>query len=162
MAVIGILSDSHGEHVRTRQALLFLQSMKCDSIIHLGDIGTLEVLDECAGLPVSLVFGNCDFINQLKDYAIGIGLDVQHPVGKKTIDGISFAFLHGDDIASYQQLLDDPEVEVLLHGHTHEMRDEIVKNTRCINPGALHRAARYTIATFDTNSTTLEFHVLDE
>ena len=162
MAIVGILSDSHGEHARTRKALSVLQSMNCDSIIHLGDIGTLEVLDECAGLPVSLVFGNCDFVGNLRDYAIEIGLDVQHPIGKKVIGGIAFAFLHGDDMVSYQQLLDDPAVEVLLHGHTHEMRDETVKNTRCINPGALHRAARYTIATFDTNSNVLEFHVLDE
>jgi predicted phosphodiesterase len=37
-------------------------------------------------------------------------------------------------------------VDFLLHGHTHEVRDERVGSTRIINPGALFRARRYTAA----------------
>ena len=50
---------------------------------------------------------------------------------------------------------------VVVYGHTHEKRDEVVHNTRCINPGALHRAPVYTVAVLDTEDDTLTFYELD-
>ena len=55
-------------------------------------------------------------------------------------------------------MLDNESIDVIFHGHSHETRDEMVKNTRCINPGALHRAKSYTVATFDTQSKVVAFH----
>jgi predicted phosphodiesterase len=37
--------------------------------------------------------------------------------------------------------------DYLIHGHTHELRDERTAGTRIINHGALHRAPRFTVAT---------------
>jgi predicted phosphodiesterase len=48
----------------------------------------------------------------------------------------------------------------VLHGHTHEIRDERVGLTRVINPGALHRAARYTAAVLEPASDRLEIIVV--
>ena len=47
--------------------------------------------------------------------------------------------------------------DYLLHGHTHETRDERVGRTRVVNPGALSRAARYTCALLDPRSDALRF-----
>jgi predicted phosphodiesterase len=47
-------------------------------------------------------------------------------------------------------------VDYLLHGHSHEVRDERVGRTRIINPGALCRAARYTAAILDPDADALE------
>ena len=157
MALIGILSDSHGEQQRTRAAINLLLKEGCARIYHLGDVETLEVLDELAGHPISLVFGNCDVVNRLADYAQDLGIDVQHPKGTTKYEHYSIGYLHGDRFDHYHQLLDDEAVQVVFHGHTHETRDEIVENTRCINPGALHRSARYTVATFDTQTDELNF-----
>ncbi len=158
MALLGILSDSHGEQLRTRAALRLLQSLGCDLMIHLGDVETCEVIDECAGFPVKLLFGNCDVVHRLHDYAEMIDVEVVHPSYVFNSGGIGFACLHGDDFQLYESLLDDDEVDVIFHGHSHETRDEMVKNTRCINPGALHRAKSYTVATFDTQSQLVAFH----
>ena len=152
MALIGIISDSHGEQLRTREAIKQLVLAGCEQILHLGDVETFEVLDELAGHSVSLVFGNCDYVNRLTDYAISIGLDVQHPVGTIQFGDTGIGYLHGDNLGHYQNLLDDSSIQIVFYGHLHETRDEMVENTRCINPGALHRAARYTVATFDTES----------
>ena len=157
MAMIGFLSDSHGEWLRTRHAIQLLRDNQCDTIIHLGDIETHEVLDELAGNNVTLVFGNCDYVSQLLDYAVTIGIDVQDPAGSETIDGITIAFLHGHDFQQYQAFLDDDKINIIAHGHSHEIRDEMVENTRCINPGALHRAPRYTVAVLNTKTKALEF-----
>lgn len=160
MALIGLVSDSHGQWQRTRDAMRLLRAKKCDRILHTGDVETHEVLDELAGNNVSMVFGNCDFVSRLEGYAKSIGLDVQHPAGVLNIDGIRIGFLHGDDFSQYQSFLDDELIYVIVHGHTHEKRDEMVNNTRCINPGALHRASVYTVAVLETDSGVLSFYEL--
>ena len=161
MAIIGLISDSHGEWLRTREAIQLLKSKECECILHMGDIETHEVLDELACNNVSMVFGNCDFVTRLQDYAISLGLDVQHPAGTIEVGGKRIAFLHGDDASQYHCFLQDDGIDVVVHGHTHEKRDEMVNNTRCINPGALHRALVYTVAVLDTSSDSLSFYELD-
>ena len=116
MALIGILSDSHGEQLRTRQAIQLLKDAGCTKIIHLGDVETLEVLDELAGNQVSLVFGNCDYVSRLHEYAMELGIEVQHPVGTIELGDYSIGFLHGDRAYHLQELLDDPMVEVIFYG----------------------------------------------
>ena len=161
VALIGLISDSHGEWLRTREAISLLRGKQCERILHAGDVGTNDVLDELVGCNVSLVFGNCDFVSRLTAYAVSLGLDVQHPAGIIEVDGKCVAFLHGDDLAQYHRFLDDEEIDVVVHGHSHEKRDEMVNNTRCINPGALHRAPVYTVAVLDTTNDTLTFYELD-
>jgi putative phosphoesterase len=161
MALVGLISDSHGEWLRTQEAMSLLSSQGCDCILHMGDIETREVLDALAGNNVSLVFGNCDVVSRLDSYAMSLGLDVQHPAGTVEVEGNRIAFLHGHDEKKYFEFLDDPSIDIIVHGHTHEKRDEVVNNTRCINPGALHRAQVYTVAVLDTSSDSLTFHELN-
>jgi hypothetical protein len=158
--LIGILSDSHGEVTRTRQAMQQLAASGCKKFIHLGDVEIVEVLDELIGFDVSLVFGNCDWGVQLHAYAVQVGIDVRDGADVINVDDKRVAFLHGHDERKYQAFLDDG-VEYLLHGHTHEKRDEMVNTTRCINPGALHRASVYTVAVLDTSEDSLVFLEVD-
>jgi len=157
MALIGLMSDSHGEWLRTRSAITLLTSAKCEKILHMGDVETHEVLDELAGHPVSLVFGNCDCPSRLSEYAATLGIEVLDPASVVEFGGKTIAFLHGHDFEQYEAFIENPEIEIVVHGHTHEKRDEIVNKTRCINPGALHRASVYTVAVLDTTSGILEF-----
>ncbi len=154
--LIGIISDSHGEVVRTRNAMQQLVAHGCIKFIHLGDVEIVEVLDELIGFDVSLVFGNCDWGVRLHEYAVNVGIDVRDGADVISVDGKRIAFLHGHDEKRYQTFLDDG-MDYLLHGHTHEKRDEMVNKTRCINPGALHRAAVYTVAVLDPSADTLVF-----
>jgi putative phosphoesterase len=158
--LIGILSDSHGEISRTRQAMKLLASSGCKKYIHLGDVEIIEILDELIGFDVTLVFGNCDWGVRLHDYAVDVGIDVRDGADVIKVDGKRIAFLHGHDEQKYQAFLDDG-VEYLLHGHTHQKRDEMVNRTRCINPGALHRASVYTVAVLDTSNDSLVFLEVD-
>jgi predicted phosphodiesterase len=104
-----------------------------------------------------MVFGNCDWdAADLGDYARHLGVTVDHPAGRLTLDGLTLAFTHGDDPLLMQRAIAD-RVTYLFHGHTHRTRDETVGSTRVINPGALHRAAQYTVALLDTATGRLEF-----
>lgn len=165
MAKLGLLSDSHGRVTNTRRAVELLVSAGADCLIHLGDVGALEVIDELlvnskAGpgqLPAHLVFGNVDWdASDLQVYARELGIEVHRPMGQLEIDGKSVYFAHGDN-PDRAELAIQRHADYFLHGHTHEMADERVGQTRIINPGALFRAAKYTVALLDVAADQLEF-----
>lgn len=179
MACIGLLSDSHGSAAITAQAAATLVAAGAEVLVHLGDIGTEAVLDALlmplpardgedggagSGLtvPAHVVFGNTDGrARELTRYAREIGIAVDHPLGRLELDGKTVAFTHGHDATLMRQMLDQ-RVDYLCHGHTHEVRDERVDGTRIINPGALHRAARYSVAVLDTSADELSFYGVDK
>jgi predicted phosphodiesterase len=52
--------------------------------------------------------------------------------------------------------------DYLFHGHTHVARDDRFGPTRVINPGALHRAGTYTVATLDLATDTLTHWIVPD
>lgn len=156
--LIGILSDTHGRHLEARRAMELFESAGVAHIIHCGDVCGLDVFDQFVGQPFSFVWGNCDFDD-------GSTLAYLKTVGLKPPDGVplrlslggkSFAVFHGHEPAFVRaELLG---VDYVLHGHSHVARDERVGGVRFINPGALYRASRKTVATLDTTSDKLQFH----
>ncbi len=173
MPRIGLLSDSHGRAGTTRRAVTTLQIQGAELLIHLGDIGSMEVLDQLLAqhssngspnkpIPAHLVFGNVDWdAASMTRYAQHLGLNVAHPVGELLIDGKKIRFMHGDDPQAMGKALSD-QVDYLLHGHSHRMRDERQGKTRIINPGALFRAQTYSVAMLDTQTDQLSFYEVTE
>ncbi len=162
---IGLLSDSHGRAVTTRLGVQALLGEGIDVLIHLGDVGTVEVIDELAvqrpgageAIPTHLVFGNTDWdAKALGDYAEHLGMVIDHPVGHLDVGGGELAFCHGHQASVMKQELAKP-VRYLCHGHTHQASDTRSGDTRVINPGALCRAHRYTVAVLDTDKDELTF-----
>jgi len=153
---IGILSDSHGRIDRIVSALQLLESRGAELYLHLGDIGDEDAIDAMAGWNVRMVFGNCDWDESgLRRRAMEHGLVVDHPIGRIEFDGQVLAYTHGHRNELMQVAMAD-RVKWLLHGHTHEPRDECIDGTRLINPGALQRATRYTVALLDTDEDALD------
>ena len=156
---IGVMSDSHGRIEITRRAVdTLVDRYAADLLIHLGDFETMAVIDELVGQQARLVFGNCDLdTDALRHHAECMSIAVDHPLGWLSIGSdVTVAFTHGHLPHVMQQALSE-RVDWLLHGHTHETRDEQVGPTRIVNPGALFRAARYTVALIEPVSGTVEF-----
>ncbi len=154
MTTLGLLSDSHGDAATTRAAVQILLDHGADTLIHLGDIGTVQVLDTLAvsrpgtgkQIEAHAVYGNTDWERtSLGRYAMDLGIAVHDPAGLIEVDDRRVAFTHGHQQAVMAGFLAD-EVDYLLHGHTHVQADAVEGRTRVINPGALHRARRYTAA----------------
>ena len=153
---IGILSDSHGRAEITARAVSTLLESGAELLIHLGDFETEQVIDELVGHECLIVFGNCDWdIKGLTRYAEAVDVRVEHPLGRLEVDDKIVAFTHGHINHVVDQALQDG-VDYLLHGHTHELRDDRLGSTRIINPGALFRASRYTVAILDPGLDALE------
>ena len=170
MTKIGLLSDSHGRAGTTRRGVERLLEAGADCLIHLGDVGSVEVIDAlCVApdggpqLPAHLVFGNTDWdIEDLQEYAEDLDLRVDHPVGRLALDdprGGELIFCHGHEDAPMQQAL-SRGVRYLCHGHTHRQTDDRRGATRIINPGALFRARTYSVALLDTERDDLQFYPL--
>jgi len=165
---IGLISDSHGDAKRTGAAVQCLCEAGIDVLVHLGDIGTIGVIDAMAVadpvrggmLEIHMVFGNTDWdLHTLGRYAADLGMTVSHPVGTlppRHSHDRPLVFCHGHDPVAMSQAVQQ-NVRYLCHGHTHEPRDEFSGHTRVINPGALHRARRYTAALLDTQTDDLQW-----
>lgn len=154
---IGLLSDSHGHADTTRLAVSVLLDQGAELLIHLGDVGTTQVIDamiathpSTAGLvETHVVFGNTDGDRAaLGRYARGLGIHVDDPVGRLRVEAGELVFLHGDDSGAMDAAIRDG-ARYLCHGHTHQARDAHHGATRIINPGALFRARVYSVAILD-------------
>lgn len=160
MPQIGLLSDSHGRWPTTRRAVDALLEAGAEMLLHLGDIGTVEVIDALAvesphdgeQIPARIVFGNTDWdTRELGEYAEDLGIAVDHPAGRIALESGELAYCHGHETAPMEQAMADG-VRYLCHGHTHRTLDTRRGDTRIINPGALFRANSYTAALLDTQN----------
>jgi putative phosphoesterase len=165
MRRVGLLSDSHGRADTTERAVALLLQQGAELLVHLGDVGTPEVLEALVAappgsrqpVPAQVVFGNTDRDPaELERYAGHLGLTVAHPMGQLMLDGHTLAFCHGHEPRRMNEALDQ-SVAYLCHGHTHRATDQRRGPTRVINPGALYRARQYTVALLDAGADRLSF-----
>lgn len=135
------------------------------SLLYLGDVCDESVVRALAdrahaagqAIPVRLVFGNMDagLEDRLAATAHRLGLSVDHPVGRYRACERAIVAHHGH-LRGVEEQAAEAEADYYLHGHTHRERDERLGGMRIINPGALHRASRYTVALLDPFSDRLE------
>lgn len=174
--ILGILSDSHGQTERTRCAIETLHGLGATELIHCGDICGDGVLALLAEHRAHFVWGNMDFVDaSVQRYCRTLGLALpDHVPLKLEFDGVGVAVFHGHE-RPFMQLRralnhqDDAQVRSIvgparyvLYGHTHTAADEQVGSLRLINPGALHRAHVYSVATLDLAADRLSYWRIDD
>jgi uncharacterized protein len=117
-----VLADTHDKLPAKIEAL----AGGADEIWHLGDVCAPSILQtlETLGPPVSLVRGNCD-----GNFEWPLTLDLKR-------NSVRFRLVHipPDDVPE--------DVDVVLHGHTHVSRNEVVAGVRFLNPGCVTRPNR--------------------
>ncbi len=119
---IFVLADTHDKLPAKIEEL----AAGADEIWHLGDVCVPSILQtiETFGPPVSVVRGNCD-----SNYDWPLTVDLKR-------NGVRFRLVHipPDRV---------PEnVDVVLHGHTHVPRNEVLGGVRFLNPGCVTRPNR--------------------
>jgi putative phosphoesterase len=156
--IVGILSDTHGRIAPTTAALAVLRRANAEFFIHCGDVGGEPIFDLLAGLPLAFVWGNTDFDREhLTRYAKNLGLACHGDLADLDLGRRRFAVTHGDQPQILKQIIAAKHFKYLLHGHTHVARDQTIHGIRCINPGAVHRSPRPTVAVLNTESEELKF-----
>ncbi len=117
-----VLADTHN-HLPLNLATLVEGA---DEIWHLGDVCAEHLLDElrAIGLPVTIVRGNCD---DNSDWPL---------VVETMRNGLRFRLQHIPPTRA------PTNCDVLLHGHTHVPRNDMVDGVRFLNPGCVTRPNR--------------------
>jgi hypothetical protein len=155
---IGILSDTHDRLDNMLAAMQLLRDGGAEFYIHCGDVGGERILDQLAGFPAALVWGNNDWDQaELSRYAESLSIQVFQNFGELELDGKRFAITHGDDERIIRKILDEQQHDYLLHGHSHVRLDQRTGRVRLINPGALHRATQKSAALLETTGDVLRF-----
>jgi hypothetical protein len=159
--LLGIISDTHGHADRARKAVEALRAHGATHIIHLGDVGSEAVLDHLVGVPATVVFGNVDDHHGLTRYAEFLGINVAHPATVIEAKSIKIGITHGHIDTEVFNLMEQ-DVDVLLHGHTHQKRDERIGSTRVMNPGAVHGAEQFSVLLYEpATGTATWLHIED-
>lgn len=120
---IAVISDTHDRFPPQLPERL----RGADEIWHLGDVcePTTLVEFEQLGVPLRVVAGNCD----AHPWPLSLTLERE---------GLKFHLVH----IPPSPLRVPPGVAVLLHGHTHVPRDEMIDGVRWLNPGCITRPNR--------------------
>ncbi len=147
--MLGVLSDSHGNTAALASAVGLLSARGVSTVVHCGDVDTPEAVDALERLEVHWVLGNCDVDIAALEQRMRVHGHVPHGLGGEIVVGDRrVVFTHGHRPGLMRALL-ATRPDYLLHGHTHEPRDERVDGVRVLNPGALYRARPRTILLLD-------------
>lgn len=155
---IGILSDTHEDVRMIRKAVAIFNERKPQLVIHCGDIISPPVLELFRGLPMKFVYGNNDGERSgLRKKCEELGFSPIDDTLTFSFAGKSFFVNHGTRSSTIQEAAALQQYDYVLHGHTHQQRDELVGKTRIVNPGAMFSADLYSIAFLDPESGSVEF-----
>ena len=144
--LIGVLSDTHGRVDRTQQAVRLLESLRVERVLHCGDVGSLGVLELLGAWPTEFVLGNVDSPWALRDAVLAEGHTCHDRFGSLAWEGKQIALLHGDEQRRLREAIHGGHWDLVCCGHTHQAEITTVDRTLVLNPGALHRSSRPSIA----------------
>ena len=123
---IGLISDTHG----LVRASVHTALAGVELILHAGDVGGDDILDELALIaPVLAVYGNTDAPG---DARLSERIE-------RTIGGVHIHVSHGHEVGapSPAKLLERYSADVIVYGHTHrQLATRAVDGRLVVNPGA--------------------------
>jgi uncharacterized protein len=148
---IGVLSDTHGEIALIGRAILIFQNLNIHLIVHCGDVGN-DIVPLLKGLRAHFVDGNIDNADQLRESITDPGHTFHNHLGTLELEGRKVAFLHGHDIKLLRHTIHSGHWDLVCYGHSHTFSKSQQGQTLVLNPGALARTNRPTLAVVDLPS----------
>ena len=156
--MIALISDTHENEEAIKKAVAIIKKRDPDFVVHLGDIISPPMLEYFKGLKLKIIFGNNDGEHAgLIKKAESLGFEEPKEEAEFSHHGKRLYAYHGTDSNRLDHRIFFGSYDYVLTGHTHKKRDEKIKGTRVINPGALFRINPYTIAFLDVEKDKVEF-----
>ena len=167
---VAVISDSHDNRDRFREASIIAKNNNAEAILHCGDIVAPSTLKEAreAGLPIHAIHGNNAGDLVMMQHIAGkpenrisfYGQDASIKLGKRTI-----FLVHYPHYARAMAVTG--EYDIVCYGHDHHYHEEQVENikgskTLLLNPGSvagLDGPASFMIV--DLNSLQIDKQLLD-
>jgi len=141
-----VVSDSHSDYNSLDR--LYNMYPNIDLYLHAGD----SEQDEFSIKPFISVRGNCDHYYDFQNYFV-----IPSPIGNIYVQ-------HYPQIS--KSVINEHNVKVVIHGHTHTRRNEWINGILYINPGAISFArdkydGSYAILTIENNDIEVKFYTLN-
>jgi len=146
---IGVISDTHGNTGTTSAAVDLLKQQDVEQVLHCGDVCGSEIVRQLADWPTHFVAGNCDDPDMLGRIVTGANQQWHQLQGEIELAGRKIALLHSHVSGALSEAIESGEFDLVCYGHTHQYEQRMEGNTLVLNPGALHRASRHSIAIVD-------------
>jgi len=154
---LGIISDTHDRLDRTNRAVELLQAAGAEALIHCGDLMSPDIVFACGVLPSYFVFGNNDYeLAELRLAMKPVDAVCLECAGEVVLAEKRIAVTHGHLHKDIRRLV-EAKPDYRLYGHSHIASDRHEDGIRWINPGALQRAEKYSVALLDLKTDKLEF-----
>ncbi len=161
MTKIGLISDTHDNVPNVMKAVEVFKKKRVDFVIHSGDIIAPVTINFFKGIKAKFIKGNCDGdIENIKKIAEEQGSEYLGEAGTLSIDGKHIFVTHKPDDA--EQAAKSGRYSYVIHGHTHQKRDDKIGIARIINPGGHYWGGSETIAILDLEKDKIEFISLKE
>ncbi len=134
--LIGIVGDTHNNLKNISKICNIFNSENVNLVFHTGDISLPKSLMAFKDLKCKLiaVFGNNDIGEKdgLKKISRQLNFNINDEPYNLDIENTRICLLHHPELIS-DSLID--QSDIILHGHTHRYRNEIIRNTLIFNPG---------------------------
>lgn len=136
---IGVLSDTHDNVSNLTYVLNTYRERGIETLIHCGDLTSLDMVSHFTGFRVIYTMGNMDVVTGAIKKRLEKMRDDNFAgmVFKGKLGGVHVAATHSHVDGQVIDLVRARRYDWIFHGHTHEKRDEEVRGTRIVNPGAL-------------------------
>ncbi|MEX0944201.1 MAG: metallophosphoesterase [Balneolaceae bacterium] len=162
--LLGFCSDSHDHVENIRKAVTLFKKEGIHQVIHAGDYCSPFTIPLFDGLNLHGIFGNNDGDHYLLMKKFDeIGAHLHGEFYRFEVGDIRFAVYHG----TYPEITESLECsglyDVVVSGHTHQVKEIEIGNTLSINPGSLNGFnEKATFAIYDTESKTVQIKTIDE
>ncbi len=156
---IGIMSDSHDHLENIKKSVALFKKHNVDYVLHLGDYVSPNAVLACRGLKLAGIFGNNDGDKfRLVSAFNSIDSEIKGEFHEVEEDGLLIACYHGSEPQLKDALIECGKYNVVIYGHTHQCRNEMVGSTLVINPGTVHGfGLEATIAILNTETSKTDF-----
>jgi len=135
--ILGVVSDTHNHIDNVEKIIDIFNSNNVEKVIHTGDITQSKTLVRFKRLkcPLLGVYGNNDQEEHgLVETAKENGFTFQEPPFSLEIEKRKISIFHEpDEIEIF--IKKNPSVNLIIHGHTHRYRNEMIGKVKIINPG---------------------------
>lgn len=133
---IGVVSDTHNNAKNIKKIIKLFNEEEVSLVIHTGDIASARSLEIFNKLNCNLigVYGNNDRNEPgIEEIASKYNFEFQAPPKLLFLENRTIAVFHEPEYID--NFLLSNEVDLVLHGHTHRYRNEIIQGVLFFNPG---------------------------
>ena len=152
---LGLMSDTHDNVPKIREAICQLNDLEVDLVLHGGDYispFTAKPYSDLKAKMIGVYGNNCAERGKFREVYAAAGKEIVGNFAEVKAGGRRIALLHGHDDALLRAIIAHGSYDAVIHGHDHKAKVEKRDTTLVVNPGEVcgYVTGRSSLAVLDT------------